>query len=114
MTLARRSLGAEGEKAVAAWYEARGFEVLDRNWRCREGELDLVLRRQRLLVFCEVKSRTSDAFGLPAEAVTWEKQARIRRLATRWLEQAPVRPGEIRFDVACVLSGEIEIIPGAF
>ena len=114
MTQARRTLGAEGEKAVAAWYEARGYEVVDRNWRCRDGELDLVLRRERVFVFCEVKSRTSTAFGVPAEAVTREKQARIRRLAARWLEDAPMRPREIRFDVAAVLSGEIEVIEGAF
>ncbi|HUS61064.1 MAG TPA: YraN family protein [Acidimicrobiales bacterium] len=114
MTLARRALGTEGEKAVAAWYEARGYEVLGRNWRCREGELDLILRQGRRLVFCEVKSRSTTAFGLPAEAVNHAKQARIRRLAALWLEDAPARPGEIRFDVACVLAGTIEVIEAAF
>ena len=115
MTQARRALGAEGEKAVAAWYEAQGYEVVDRNWRCREGELDLVVRYGRLFVFCEVKSRTSTAFGLPAEAVTREKQARIRRLAARWLEEAATMSArEIRFDVAAVLAGDIEVIEGAF
>jgi putative endonuclease len=66
-------------------------------------------------VFCEVKARTTDAFGLPAESVTKTKQARIRRLAARWLEEAaPVRAREIRFDVVSVLGGEIEILEGAF
>jgi putative endonuclease len=66
-------------------------------------------------VFCEVKSRTTDAFGIPAEAVTIQKRARIRRLAARWLEEdAPLRPREIRFDVAAILGGELEIIEGAF
>ena len=65
---------------MARWYEARGYEVLARNWRVREGELDLVVARDGALVFCEVKSRSSDAFGLPAEAVTVSKQARLRRL----------------------------------
>ena len=100
---------------MASWYQARGYEVLDRNWRCREGELDLVLREGRRFVFCEVKTRTTDAFGAPAEAVTRTKQMRVRRLAARWLEdEAPVRPREIRFDVASVLGGTIEVVEGAF
>ena len=88
--------------------------VLARNWRCRDGELDLILRQGRKIVFCEVKTRTSDAFGVPAEAVTAQKRARIRRLAARWIEDAPIRPREIRFDVAAILAGELEIIEGAF
>jgi putative endonuclease len=86
MTQQRRRLGTAGEEAVASWYEARGYEVLIRNWRCREGELDLVLRDGRKFVFCEVKTRTTDAFGAPVEAVTRTKQMRVRRLAARWLE----------------------------
>ncbi|MBA2751398.1 MAG: YraN family protein [Actinobacteria bacterium] len=115
MTQQRRRLGASGEAAVASWYEARGYEVLIRNWRCRDGELDLVLRDGRKFVFCEVKTRTTDAFGAPVEAVTRNKQMRVRRLAARWLEdEAPVRPREIRFDVASVLGGTIEVVEGAF
>lgn len=115
MTEVRRALGARGEAAVAAWYEARGYEVLARNWTCREGELDLVVRHGRMFVFCEVKTRTSDAFGAPAEAVTRAKQDRLRRLAARWLEDdAPVRAREIRFDVAAVLDDAIEVLEGAF
>jgi putative endonuclease len=114
MTQARRALGADGEAAVAAWYTEHGYEVVERNWRCRSGELDLILRRGRTFVFCEVKTRTSDAFGAPVEAVTRQKQSRLRHLAARWLEDAPLRPTEIRFDVASVLAGEIEVLEGAF
>ena len=114
MTQARRALGANGEDAVAAWYVSHGYEVVERNWRCKAGELDLILRRGRTFVFCEVKTRTSDAFGAPVEAVTRTKQVRLRHLAARWLEHAPVRPTEIRFDVASVLAGEIEVLEGAF
>jgi len=86
-----------------------------RNWRCREGEVDLIVRRGRLFVFCEVKARTTDAFGVPAESVTRTKQARIRRLAARYLrEAAPVRGREVRFDVVSVLAGELEVLEGAF
>jgi len=115
VTDARRVLGREGEQAVAEWYEAHGYEVLARNWRCREGELDLILRQGRVFVFCEVKTRTSMAFGAPLEAITRTKQARIRRLAARWLEfEAPMRARSIRFDAASVLGGAIEVIEGAF
>lgn len=111
----RRSVGIAGEEVAAAWYEARGYEVVTRNWRCRMGEIDLILRRGREFVFCEVKARTTDAFGAPIEAVTREKQLRVRRLAARWLEEdAPARPRQIRFDVASVLAGVVEVTEGAF
>jgi len=114
VTQARRALGISGEDAVAAWYQARGYEVVARNWRCRSGELDLIVRRGRTFVFCEVKTRSSAAFGAPVEAVTRDKQVKVRHLAARWLEDAPTRPTEIRFDVASVLAGEIEVFEGAF
>jgi putative endonuclease len=89
--------------------------VVARNWRCRDGELDIIVRQGRVYVFCEVKARTTDAFGAPVEAITRAKQARIRRLAARWLEEAaPVRPREIRFDVASMLGADLEIVEGAF
>ena len=68
------ALGASGEDLAAGWYAAQGYEVVARNWRCREGELDLVVARGRAVVFCEVKTRRGHGFGLPAEAV---KQRRM-------------------------------------
>jgi putative endonuclease len=123
--LGRAALGRAGEDLAAAWYEAHGYEVLARNWRCREGELDIVAGRDRLVVFCEVKARTSDAFGLPSEAVGPRKQARLRRLAALWYaDQASaggggrpgwgLRGGPARFDVASVLAGVVEVVEGAF
>jgi putative endonuclease len=115
MTGERRALGGRGEDAAAAWHLARGYQVLDRNWRCRDGELDLVVATGRHLVFCEVKTRTSTAFGTPMEAVTRAKQLRIRRLAARWLQDHGPRPGrQVRFDVASVLAGVVEVLEGAF
>jgi putative endonuclease len=108
-----RALGASGESAALAWYQAAGYVEVARNWRCRDGELDLVVSQGRLLVFCEVKTRSSDRFGLPAEAVTATKAARIRRLAARYLAEHRW-PGDVRFDVACVMRGMVEVIEGAF
>ena len=117
----RLDLGARGEELAAAWYTGQGYTVLSRNWRCREGELDLVVARARAVVFCEVKTRTGTGFGIPAEAVTGEKQRRLRRLAARWLSEQPPSGGfaDLRFDVACVtlrpgMEPEVEVIEGAF
>lgn len=111
----RRMLGAQGEAIAADWYRARGYEVLAQNWRRREGEIDLVLRYGSTYVFAEVKTRSSDAFGVPAEAVNREKQARLRRLAARWLqEDSPGPASEIRFDVVSILAGRIEVLEAAF
>lgn len=118
MTAERRHLGRYGEAAAAAWYERRGFEVLDRNWRCREGELDLVLRGSGTVVFCEVKTRSTVAFGLPAEAVNHTKQVRLRRLALAWLAERGQAVGvgslDLRFDVASVIGDHVEIYESAF
>jgi putative endonuclease len=125
----RQRLGARGEQLAAAWYVSRGYRVVARNWRCAEGELDLVLLGGGDLVFCEVKTRTSARFGLPAEAVTAAKQRRLRILATRFLAAhgdavGAAGPGGtaggrrrsrgIRFDVAAVQGGTVEVIQAAF
>ena len=114
MTQQRRALGIAGEDLAAEWYGDNGYEIVDRNWRCRSGELDLVVRRGSTYVFCEVKTRSSLAFGSPLEAITRQKRQKLRRLAAQWIEASPVRPGEVRFDVAAVLAGELEVLEGAF
>lgn len=114
MTAGRRALGSYGENLAARWYEQHGYVVVDRNWRCREGEIDLVLLRGRVLVFCEVKTRSSDAYGSPASAVTSTKQARLRKLGLRWIDAHDVRPSGLRFDVACVIGRNVNVIESAF
>jgi putative endonuclease len=115
----RRALGERGEALAAAWYEAAGYEILARNWRCRAGELDLVLGRGRAVVFCEVKTRSSTRFGAPVEAITRAKSQRIRRLAAQWLAEAQLGGRDLRFDVASVMvergqAPVVEIIERAF
>ena len=98
-----RALGAYGETVAARHLVGQGMAVLDRNWRCDEGELDLVLREGDVLVVCEVKTRTSLEHGSPHEAVTPEKLSRLVRLGVRWAEVHDVRPQEIRIDLVAVL-----------
>lgn len=98
----RRALGRAGEDAACELLERKGFTVIERNWRCRAGEIDLIARRDGLLVFTEVKSRTSTAFGEPEESVTPVKARRIRALATEYLAASPTH-GDVRFDVIAVM-----------
>ena len=114
MTQARRSLGQQGEQMTADWYEERGFDIVERNWRSPDGELDLIARLGDLVVFCEVKTRSSDAFGAPVEAVTPGKVLRLRRLAAQWLTTTDARAGDVRFDVASVMGGNIDVLESAF
>jgi len=104
-TLARHntSLGARGEAEAADHLVAGGMVVLDRNWRCDAGEIDLVLREGRTLVICEVKTRSSLRYGSPLEAVDERKAARLRRLAARWMACHDVRPDDVRIDLVGVL-----------
>ena len=99
----RSELGAYGEALAARHLVDQGMTLLDRNWRCDLGEIDLVLRDGQVLVICEVKARSSLAFGSPLEAVTEKKAARLRRLAARWLSDHTIRPAEVRIDLVGVL-----------
>ena len=92
----------------------RGYRVEARNWRTRNGELDLVVVCRGELVFCEVKTRTSRRFGHPAEAVTPAKQQRIRGLALQWMAVNGVRRRRIRFDVATVEGRDVDVRQGVF
>jgi putative endonuclease len=103
VTSARRiALGQYGERVAARHLTELGMVVLDRNWRCDVGEIDLVLREGDVLVVCEVKTRVSDACGTPHEAITPEKLERLKRLALRWAEAHDLRPTEVRIDLVAV------------
>jgi putative endonuclease len=102
-TRAGDALGAYGERVAVAHLLAAGLSVLDRNWRCPLGELDIVAREGDLLVVCEVKTRSSTRRGHPLEAVTSDKAARLHRLAEAWIEARHVHPTGIRIDLVGVL-----------
>jgi putative endonuclease len=112
------ALGERAEQLAARWYEQHGYEVLERNWRRREGEVDLIVRSGRTVAFCEVKARSSYRFGTGAEAVVSAKQQRLRRLAARWLTELTPAAGrsviEVRFDVVSLTGGVVEVLEGAF
>lgn len=113
----RMALGGYGEAQAARFLVELGMVVLDRNWRCDLGEVDLVLRDGSVLVFCEVKTRVSEAFGSPLESVTPAKVARLRRIAARWMHDHGVRADEVRLDLVGVLlegagPGQVEHVPG--
>ncbi len=111
----RRALGVAGEDLAAAWYAERGYEVVARNWRCRDGELDLIVTDGRALVFCEVKTRSSGRYGSGFEAVDRRKQQRLRSLAVQWLAAQDRRWPTMRFDVIDVdARGHLRVVESAF
>ncbi|MFH8408153.1 YraN family protein [Streptomyces sp. NPDC018019] len=104
VTSARRALGRYGEDLAARHLTAIGMRILDRNWRCQDGEVDIVAADGDALVLCEVKARRAGAYEHPMAAVRPEKAARLRHLAERWLEQhGGPPPGGVRIDVIGVL-----------
>lgn len=117
----RRALGRSGEQVAAEHLERLGFDVIERNYRTRWGELDLVAYDGRTLVFCEVKTRRVGA-GEPFEALHAGKQRRVRRMAASWLAERADRPRapDLRFDaVGVMIDGQgalvaLEHLEGAF
>lgn len=119
-SLAGNELGRRGEDLAAEHLEGLGLVILTRNWRCREGELDIIATDGLShLVVCEVKTRSGDGFGSPAEAVTKGKRRKLRRLAQVFLSEWGLRFAVVRFDVIGVMARpgrdvEISHIVGAF
>jgi len=98
----RRRLGAFGERLAAAHLAAKGYRILARNHRCREGEIDIVAQDGETLVFVEVRTRRGDALGGPAESVTARKEARLVAAATAYVQALPQLPAGQRIDVVAV------------
>jgi putative endonuclease len=100
---AKDALGQHGEQLAAEYLQQAGFRIVARNWRCREGEIDIVMVDRRTLVACEVKTRSSTEYGTPLEAITWQKRRRLRHLAVAWVLAHGVLFDEVRVDVVEVL-----------
>lgn len=97
------TLGARGESIAAEWLERHGYGIVDRNWRCAHGELDIVARKAETLVFVEVKTRSGSGAGHPLESVTPAKLTRLRRLVPAWFSAHPgVHADRIRLDAIAV------------
>ena len=99
----RAGLGRYGEDLAARYLGDRGYAVIDRNWRCAHGEIDIVATRGGCLVVCEVKTRTGTGFGDPVEAVTVAKVLRLRRLAATYVRERDLHPSHLRIDVVGIL-----------
>ena len=99
---AKEAVGAYGERVALRYLQQAGLVVLDRNWRCAAGELDIVAREGDALVICEVKTRRTQRYGAPVEAVVPAKAARLRRLAVHWIQATGVHPDTVRFDVVSI------------
>lgn len=111
MTNPKHVLGVYGEQAAIDYLISRNYELLDRNWRCSFGELDVVARDESTIVFVEVKTRNGSGFGHPFEAITEAKRARIRRLAAAWLSTKLIGAAAIRMDAIGVIvqNGRVSI-----
>lgn len=105
---AKDALGREGEEAAAAHLRREGFDILDRNWRCAVGEIDIVARDDEEIVVVEVKTRTTELFGHPLEAVDARKRARLWKLAAAWCRAHPdsARARRVRVDAIAVVGAE--------
>jgi putative endonuclease len=103
---AKDALGQHGEQLAAEYLQRAGFRILARNWRCSEGEIDIVAADRRVLVACEVKTRSGIGYGTPLEAVTRKKLSRLRRLAVCWVVANGVLFDEVRVDVVGVLKDD--------
>lgn len=109
----KKSLGKSGEKRAANFLKAAGYAIVGTNYRTPFGEADIVAKSEGTYVLCEVKTRESEAFGTPAEAVGKDKQRRYRQIA-RWLQMRAGEEVNVRFDVLEVYGDRIVHLENAF
>ncbi len=116
MSLLKKLLGREGEDLAARFLTKQGYRLLERNYRTRSGEIDLIALHDGAVVFVEVKTRTSDAFGAPELAVTSRKQQRMIKAALAYIKYKKLHQVPCRFDVVAITTAEqeVELIRNAF
>lgn len=111
----KRRVGAVYEEKAAEYLRGKGYQIINKNFRCRMGEIDIIARQNTILVFVEVKYRKTASFGYPEEAVSFSKQRTIRKVAEYFLTKEHLSPDtECRFDVIAILGEEIRHIENAF
>lgn len=115
----KHALGRAGERLAAGHLERQGLAVLARNWRCPQGELDIVATDGQQAIFCEVKTRSGVDYGAPLDAVGPNKVRRLRELARAWLAERELTGCPVRFDVISILwpprgRPSLEHLPGVF
>jgi putative endonuclease len=98
----RRNLGERGERIAASYLKRHGYEILDTNYRCQWGEVDLIARKDDSLVFVEVRTRTNESYGTPAESLTYVKQERLITTAQTYLQALDILPKEWRIDLVSI------------
>lgn len=105
---AKDELGRAGEEHAAHYLTANGYDVVDRNWRCNQGELDIVAERDGVLCFVEVKTRRSTRFGHPFDAIDERKRQRLWRLAYAWVKAHPAQVGHrmLRVDIVGIIGAD--------
>jgi putative endonuclease len=111
---AKDVLGRHGEEVAAKYLLTQGYRILERNWRCDAGEIDILAVDGEALVVCEVKTRRTSLYGSPLEAVNGPKARRLRALAARWLAEHDLRPRTVRFDVVGIVAPSADRAPTAF
>ena len=114
MSRARLDLGKKGEDMAQAYLQEKGYRLLERSYRCKFGEADLIMQQGNTVVFIEVKTRSSMRFGTPQEAVNARKQEKLARVAQSYLRERGLENAPARFDVVAVLGREVRHIPDAF
>lgn len=104
----KRETGRFGEDAAAEYLKLQGYDIVARNFRCRLGEVDIIAKKEDRIVFCEVKTRTTDSMGMPAEAVNEVKKAHIRKVAAVYMMWEKVTNYQVCFDVIEIYCNHIE------
>lgn len=110
----RIALGKRGENISVKFLKKQGYKIMERNYRCSLGEIDIVAKDKNILCFVEVKTRETEEYGLPEEAIDWRKQKKLTKVALTYLKEKKIYKQDLRFDVVSVYPNHIELIKDAF
>ena len=112
--MSRKDIGTQNEKLAQKFLKSKGYEILQTNFYCRFGEIDIICKDNNCLVFVEVRSKSYDDFGSPEETIDYKKQQKIIKTANFFIEKSNINYEEIRFDVIAILKGNIQHYQNAF